>query len=250
MLGELAPLDLAAHLGVQAAHRRERRVVEILSVHERPHDGAQRFVLPAGEGARLDPGVALPFAPLAHEIRLEEIEAANERAGLPVGAKPQVDAKDEAVFADLGKQAHQPPRRGLERLRPGVAGMQQHEVDVGRNVELAPAELAHGDHHQVFAFEMRERGGERHFREIAHRPANLFERRRARHVARHDAQDYPLAQAPQPALERRLVVGARALERAQHLGAGEGSRCGDFGSELAPRADHARGEARERKEVD
>ena len=44
VVGELAPRHLAAHLGVQAAHRREGAVVEVLAEDEGPDDVFQ-FVL-------------------------------------------------------------------------------------------------------------------------------------------------------------------------------------------------------------
>ena len=49
--GELAPRDLAPHFGMQPAHCREGRVVEVLAVDERPHDGV-KFAVPAARNAR------------------------------------------------------------------------------------------------------------------------------------------------------------------------------------------------------
>src|SRR5205085_9616906 len=59
MPGELAPLDVAPNLGMQAAHGVERGVIQILAVDERPHDLRELGVLAAAHfprnSARLDP---------------------------------------------------------------------------------------------------------------------------------------------------------------------------------------------------
>ena len=83
---EFAPRDVAPHFGVQPAHGGERSIVEVLAEHEGAHG---RFELRArlrgaGEAARLDPGVALPFASLRHEIVLEECHVADQRARVAV----------------------------------------------------------------------------------------------------------------------------------------------------------------------
>src|SRR5205814_8557697 len=90
-----------ADLRVQLAHRRERTVIEIFAVHERTHDRGERTVLAAGpERSRLDPGVALPFPALRHEIFLQRVEARGDRPGVPPGAKAHVDPENEAVRRD------------------------------------------------------------------------------------------------------------------------------------------------------
>src|SRR6185503_19813557 len=81
VLGELAPLLVAAHFGVPAAHGGERGVVEVLAEHERPYDGVERGVVRTAERTRLEPGVALPFAPLRDQVVLERVEVAGERPG-------------------------------------------------------------------------------------------------------------------------------------------------------------------------
>jgi hypothetical protein len=56
----------------------------------------------AGQGACLDPGVALPLAALREEVVFQHVEAADQRAGVTVGAQPHVDAEDLAIPGDIG----------------------------------------------------------------------------------------------------------------------------------------------------
>ena len=81
VVGEIPPRDIPPYFGVQAAHRRERAVVEVLAVDERPHHALDlRAELgPARDDARLDPRVALPFAALRDEVVLEEVRIAHQR---------------------------------------------------------------------------------------------------------------------------------------------------------------------------
>ena len=107
--------------------------------------------------ARLDPGVALPFAALGHEVVLERVERADQRPGVAVRAQPHVDAEDLAVGGDFAERGDQALAEAgeevvvLDPLRPGgvaILGVDEDVVDVGRDVQLAAAELAHADHHQ------------------------------------------------------------------------------------------------------
>jgi len=221
VLGELAPRHLPSHLGVQTPHRGERGVVEVLAIHERPHDGGELLVRRPAQGARLDPRVALPLAALRDEIGLERLEAGRERSGVAVGPQPHVHAKGESVLRDLGEQADEPAARALQALGVGAVGVGEDEVDVGGDVELAAAELAHGHDHQVWLAHPLERRRDLELREVAHRPADFLERGPAFEVARHDPQQYPLAQSAQPPPEVRLVLALGAGERLDHRRARE-----------------------------
>src|SRR5438270_847918 len=140
VVGELAALDVAAHFGMELAHRVERGVVQIFAEDERAHDGRELVMLSARQRPRLDPCVALPFAALGDEVGLEKIEAADERPGIAVGPKAHVDAEYEAVLGGVVEQAHEPPRRRLQPRRALAIRMQENEIDVGGDVELAPAQ--------------------------------------------------------------------------------------------------------------
>ena len=103
--------------------------------------------------------------------------------------------------------------------------MDEHQVDVGGNVQLAPAELAHGDHDEFAVAQPGEAGADRQLGEVAHRRAHFGERRRCpSQVARHGAQQHALAQAPQPALQRGFVVVLRARQRRAISAAPKGAR--------------------------
>ena len=129
--GELAPLDVAPHLGMQRAHGVEGGVVEIFAKHERPHDLRKRAVRSTAQGTRLDAGIALPFAPLRDEIVFQKVEAADERPRIAIRPKPHVDAKDEAVLGGVIEQPDEPARRRRESLGAFGLRMQEHQIDVG-----------------------------------------------------------------------------------------------------------------------
>ena len=144
----------------------------------------------------------------------------------------------------------------------GVAflGVDEHQVDVRRDVELAPAELAHADHHQrlrraagapraagllrLARLGPGQRGGDRGLGQVAHRAADLGQVGRPGQIARHHPQQHALAQPAQAPLERGLVVALRALERGVDLRARERLRLGELGGELGPRLQHVAGVAR------
>jgi hypothetical protein len=159
-----------ADLRVQLAHGVDGAEVEVLAKDEGAADGLQ-FVparTPAGAGAvagavaserpRLDPGIAFPLAALGVEVVLQHVEGADQRAGIAVGPQPHVDAKHLAVFRDVGDGVDQAAPQAREEFeignRPGavgiaVLGVGEDQVDVRRDIELAPAELAHADDDQL-----------------------------------------------------------------------------------------------------
>ena len=107
---------------------------------------------------------------------------------------------------------------GLPFLR-----IDEHQIDVRRHVQLAPAELAHADHHELLLHALRIayrsvtgmrlrfrpglRRADRCVGQIAHRRAHFGQGREAGKIARHDAQEHPLAQLAQHP-PRGLFVGA------------------------------------------
>ena len=152
----------------------------------------------------------------------------------PVGAErpqPHVDAEHVAVGGHFVQHRDQPAREADEELvvaqRPRAArfaffGVNEHEVDVGRYVEFAAAELAHGDDMQLLlapavfpdrlpvfrrqpAFEMRDRGRDRDIGERGDRGNDFVERRQPAQIARDQAQHHALAQVSQYALKRCFV---------------------------------------------
>ena len=160
VLLQFAPLDFARDQVLHAAQRLEHAEVEVAAVHE----GPQRIAMQLGEaglgavhGPRLDVGVALPVATVLLQVVLHRIEAHRDRAGIAEGPQAQVDAIDEAIVGRAAEQlrhalagAHE---EFLVRERPrtggfAVLGKQEDQVDVGREVEFAAAELAHAQHQQ------------------------------------------------------------------------------------------------------
>ncbi len=74
-----------------------------------------------------------------------------------VGPQAQIDAEDIAVGRPLGERAHEPARQTHGRLlrllphalREACIVEEDDEIDVARIVELACAELAHGEHEEA-----------------------------------------------------------------------------------------------------
>ena len=94
-------------------------------------------------------GSALEFI-----MRDRGVDRQRDRSDLGRRPQPQVDARDIAVGGALLQQLDHPPADAHRRLagivalalRQGLGVEQQEQVDVGRIIELAAAELAHGDH--------------------------------------------------------------------------------------------------------
>src|SRR5262249_3930453 len=142
-------------LRVQLAHGGDCAVVQVLAEDEGPRDAHQRLAgVAAAERPRLDPGVALPLAAVRHEVLLERIEAHRQWPVVAPWAQPHVDAEGAPVGRRLVERADELAPEALEEfvmaeparaLRLAVARVGEDQVDVGGNVELAPAELAHAD---------------------------------------------------------------------------------------------------------
>ena len=133
-------------------------VVEVLAKDERRDQRVELVVPRAGQCARLQPRIALPRAPLRDQVLLERRIGHREGPALAVGPQPHVDAEHVAVRRDVVERADDAPAEPLEefpvRQRPrairiAVFRIDEDEIDVGGHVELAPAELAHADHHEV-----------------------------------------------------------------------------------------------------
>ena len=111
----------------------------------------------AGAGAGLDVGGALPGAADALVVVLGRVGGDADRCHRGVGSQPQVDPEDVALGGDLGEELDQvlrdPDGPAAELgivVRIVAALVEEHDqVDIGRVVELAGAELAHADDRQT-----------------------------------------------------------------------------------------------------
>ena len=171
----LAARRFGAKRLVEFRKRTDRAEVEVFAENEGTNEALDRvrsaFELlgtrkdGGAHHAALEPGEALPIAPLGVEVLFEHVARAHDRARVAVGAKPHVDAKDEARSPDVVQGGQNPPRESFVKFRnreraPRVgkfrrwAGfavfvVEEDEVDVGGDVEFAAAELAHADHDEV-----------------------------------------------------------------------------------------------------
>ncbi len=226
------PGDLAANLRMQVAHRVDRAEVEILAEHEGGADLLQLRPAVSGQGARLDPGVAFPLAALRVEVVLQHVERAGQRPGVAVGAQPHVDAEHLPVAGDVGQRVDQALAEAREEFEVGdraapigvaVLGIDEDQVDVRRDVQLAAAELAHADDDEALACARRvarhavagdqrgfgdlQRGGDGGIGDQRHALDDLGQVGPSREVAAGDARHGALLETAQRRLE--LVFGER-----------------------------------------
>ncbi len=140
VVGHIAAGDFLADLRMQLTHRVDGAEIEILAEHERAGDRGQFIVALAGHRSRLDPGVALPLAPLGDEIVLQHVEAGHQRSRVAVRSQPHVYAEHLAVAGHFGERADQlAAELGEEleiadRVRPvgiAIVGIGEDQVDVG-----------------------------------------------------------------------------------------------------------------------
>ncbi len=242
------PLHFGADLLVQLAQAAVGVVVEIAAEHERAHEIFEFVAALRRQRAALEPRIALPRAALADEVFLEERERAGERTGIAVGAQAHVDAEHESLRGGLANRRDHRAAEFVEVLlvadharagRLAVLGEREYQIDVGRYVEFAAAQLSHADHDQRLALAGRrarfaerlrkpscvvtQRRRNRAFGECGDRRDHLLEIGQPAQVAREDAQHDALAQHPQRVVER-LLVGRVEGERAGHVGRGERSQ--------------------------
>ena len=245
VVGQLAPRDLGIDQALHLAQAVEGRVVEVAAEHEgleRLDQGrAHRAV--AGHRVRLDPGVALPVAALALVVLLHRRQRQRQAPGAAEGAQAHVDAEGEAVGGDLAQHLDQALAQAQEIVLVGqparavaLAGLAEGEdqVDVGGEVELASAQLAHADHGQALGravgparraqplreagLELRQRALDADLGQLGAVRERGFQRVQAGHVAQHQAQ--ALVRAPAPQRLRGLrVVGQRPLRGKARAGA-------------------------------
>ena len=133
--------------------------IQITAVDKRPQRGQPGLagVDIAGHRPRLEPGIALPVAALALEILVHAGKRQRHPAGIAERAQAQVDAVAETLHGGVIQQPGQALAEagkiflggqrscpiGFAALRVGVD-----QVDIGRKVQLAAAELAQPEHHQ------------------------------------------------------------------------------------------------------
>ncbi len=243
VVGDVAALHLLSDLPVEIAQRRNRVVIEVSAVDERAHQLHEfRFVVP-GDRARLDPGVAFPFPSLGDEVVFQRVEADGERSAVPVRPQAHVNAEHVPVgghFRERRNQLSAEPGEVLviaNRARPlrvSFFRISEDEVDVGGDVQLGAAKLAHAQHVQLLRVPARGApgpavlGGEPLVEPpecVAHCDLgesgggrqHLGERGEPSQIARDQPQHDPFAQCAQGAGEACLVVARRAGERGAHF---------------------------------
>ncbi len=246
---------LGANLPVQRAQGFEHAEVEIappdegLDHRRQPLRGALCLRrVERRNHARLEPGKPLPLAPLHQKIFFEHAQADHWRAAIAVGPQPGIDAEDEAVARHVRQQRHEGAHHAAEVFavaqRHGAIGLavfvvHEHQIDVGRHIEFAPAQLAHADHEKLrhlaglgarraktrlqLGMRRAQPGGHHAFRQIADADADGLQRR-ARQIGFDQSQHQRIAHPSQHRGQRRagLVQG------------------GDGGVDFAPRGNALR----------
>src|SRR6478736_9497161 len=147
MVGQVATRDFLLDQGLHFAQRLEYTKVEVSAIAEWPHAfGVNRLVrLGAGDGARLDPGVALPVAPVRLQVVVEKCTARRQWPAVTEGPQAHVDTEHAALGGALAQQAdHQPSEARKEIFVVDAAatgsralvGEYEDQIDVRRKIEL------------------------------------------------------------------------------------------------------------------
>ena len=151
--------DLAGDQRLHPAQRLEGAVIQIAPVDERVQHLEQAFArgMVAGYHPGLDQGVALPLAAMGLVVIFQGAERGDQRAGIAERTQPHVDPVDEPLRGDFGQQLDQPLPEAAEEVLVVQAALTvglsfgrigEDQVDVGGEVQLAAAQLAHAQHHQ------------------------------------------------------------------------------------------------------
>ena len=154
---DLAVPLVRVDLALDRMHVGDCRIVQIFAPDiglQLPQEGLARRDV-AGKRPRLDHGGALPVLATAFVVVERRLDRDGERGRAGIGPQAQVGAEDIAVLRAVLENAQQPARQaheqvgGLHRVDDGRRfGIEEHDqIDVGRKVELARAELAHAKDH-------------------------------------------------------------------------------------------------------
>ncbi len=156
----LAARDLGGDRGLHLAQAIECGEIQIAAVDERTQRLQPRFArrdIP-GDGARLQPGIALPVAAFALEVLVHAGERQRDAAGIAERAQAQIDAVAEAIHGGVIQQPRQALAKacevflGGERARAiGFAALRVgvDQIHIRTEIEFATTELAQAEHHQL-----------------------------------------------------------------------------------------------------
>jgi hypothetical protein len=158
VLGQVLARDFLGDEPLHLPKRVEYAVVQVAAIDERRQDIVEdvRGELDTREQPRLDVCVSLPVAAVLDEVRFERRKPDCERAARAERAQPHVDAICEAVLGALIEQLDEQLaeakvvslRLDLDAALDGSVGVEEHQVDVRREVQLDAAELTHTEHEQ------------------------------------------------------------------------------------------------------
>ena len=157
---QLAARDFGGDRRLHLTQAVERGEIQVAAVYERSQGLQPRFagVDIAGHRARLQPRIALPVAAFALEVLIHRRERQRDATGAAERAQAQVDAVAEAIDRGFVQQLGQALAEageillGGQRARTvGFAALRVRidQVDIGTEVELATAELAQAEYHQL-----------------------------------------------------------------------------------------------------
>ncbi len=200
---------------VQLAQRLEQSEVEVAPIDEGRHTLLEARVGPRDD-ARFEPGVTLPGACVSDEVLLERGERGRERAAVAEGTQPHVHAEGLSVGGRLREERDEGASGGGEefamRMRPAarlaLGAVEEHEVDVGGDVQLRAAELAERSDRERGAIRglavardgaavgLDERRAHAFLGERAHGREDFVERGEVVQVAMRERHHHPLAQPP------------------------------------------------------
>ena len=274
-----APADFSHDTPLHVAQAADGAVIHVAPVDKRPQAGLQGFddLGATGDRARLDQRVTLPVPPPLPPliVRLERRVAVRQGAAVAVGPQAHVDTEHKTLGIDgveAGDERAPHPGEELFIAEPAPAApghprlrVGKHQIDIRGQVQLVPAELAHGQHYQFLTptglgahghaellFQLRRAlpegdadagvGQPRHVARGFHGPREAIE------IAPDNAQHLPLAQPAQHQIEfsiaRRQLVFQRGLQFALAQRRLKRALGAEFDEQAGPPPRHLGGEAR------
>ncbi len=242
IVGQGAPRHFALNLCVQPAHRAVGVVIEIFAVYKWPHQRLQ-ILLCTGDDLGFNPRVAFPLAALGQQIVFKGVEAHHQRPRIAIRSQTHINAEHKTIGGRFGNRGDEFFAQAGEKfvIRElarafGVAvfGIEKNQINIGRHIQFAAAELAHADHNQflgvsaVFAnrlavgfdqagAEKAQRGLHSKFGQGANGGDDFVELRKAVDVADDQACHHRLAKFAQTLFQTVFIVRGRLFDIGLHF---------------------------------
>ncbi len=192
----------------------------------------------------LDPGIALPLAPLGNQVFLQRGKTHHQRATVAIRAQTHVHAEHITVAGHIVNQVNQALAQAGEKIVIvdgaatigfAVFRVNENQVDVGRHIQFAAAQLAHAnDEHFLWLLAVATNGRailrvqqlrhaalrslHHHLGQGGHGAHHLRQIGQAIQIAQNQLHHYPLPQLPHGTRQAFLIAAiAVVTQKIQHV---------------------------------